>query len=46
MYSFGERILAVKLHIKLGGRLVATLRKLVYPTKNSLVRWYREYERE
>lgn len=46
MYSYEERIRAVKLYIKLGGRLGATLRKLGYPTKNSLKAWYREYERE
>ena len=46
MYSYEERIRAVKLYIKLGGRLGATLRKLGYPTKNTLISWYREYERE
>nr|CBA28290.1 Probable transposase for insertion sequence element IS1353 [Curvibacter putative symbiont of Hydra magnipapillata] len=46
MYSYEERIRAVKLYIKLGGRLGATIRKLGYPTKNSLISWYREYERE
>ncbi len=46
MYSYEERIRAVKLYIKLGGRLCATIRKLGYPTKNSLITWYREYERE
>jgi len=39
-------IRAVKLYIKLGKRLSATLRKLGYPTKNSLISWYREYELE
>ena len=46
MYSYEERIRAVKLYIKLGGRLGATIRKLGYPTKNSLIGWYREYMRE
>ena len=46
MYSYEERIRAVKLYIKLGGRLGATIRKLGYPTNNSLITWYREYERE
>ena len=46
MYSYEERIRAVKLYIKLGKRLRATLRKLGYPTKNSLISWYREYELE
>jgi len=46
MYSHEERIRAVKLYIKLGGRRGAPLRKLGYTTKNSLKAWYREYERE
>ena len=46
MYSYEERIRAVKLYIKLDGRLGATLRKLGYSTKNSLISWYREYVRE
>ena len=46
MYSYEERIRAVKLYIKLGRRLGATIRHLGYPTKNSLVGWYREYERD
>ena len=43
MYSYAERIRAVKLYIKLGRRLNATIRQLGYPTKNSLIGWYREY---
>ena len=46
MCPYEERIRAVKLYIKLGRRLGATLRKLGYPTKNSLISWYREYEDE
>ncbi len=46
MYSYEERIRAVKLYIKFGGRLGSTIRKLGYPTKNSLISWYREYQRE
>jgi len=45
MYSYEERIRAVKLYIKLGKRLRATIRQMGYPTKNSLIGWYREYER-
>jgi putative transposase len=45
MYSYEDRIRAVKLYIKLGKRLRATIRQLGYPTKNSLIGWYREYER-
>jgi putative transposase len=44
MYSYEDRIRAVKLYIKLGKRLRATIRQLGYPTKNSLIGWYREYE--
>ena len=44
MYSYEDRIRAVKLYIKLGKRIRATIRQLGYPTKNSLKGWYREYE--
>lgn len=46
MYSYEERIRAVKLYIKLGKRLRATIRRLGYPTKNSLISLYREYKRD
>ncbi len=45
MYSYEDRIKAVKLYIKLGKRTAPTIRKLGYPTKNSLKCWYREYEK-
>ena len=45
MYSYEERIQAVKLYIKLGKRTGPTIRQLGYPTKNSLKAWCREYER-
>ncbi|MEC5217774.1 putative transposase, partial [Actimicrobium sp. GrIS 1.19] len=44
MYSYEDRIRAVKLFIKLGKRTGPTIRQLGYPTKNALKRWYREYE--
>ena len=44
MYSYEDRIRAVKLYIKLGKRTGATLRQLGYPTKNALKSWHREYE--
>ena len=44
MYSCEARIRAVKLYIKLGKRINAIIRQLGYPTKNSLIGWYREYE--
>ena len=45
MYSYGERIRAVELFIKLGKRTGATIRQLGYPTKNSLKSWHLEFER-
>lgn len=45
MYSYEDRIRAVKLYIKLGKRTGPTIRKLGYPTKNSLKCWYQEYEK-
>ena len=39
--SCEDRIRAAKLYIKLGKRLGATIRQLGYPTKNSLIGWYR-----
>ena len=46
MYSYEDRIRAVKLYIKLGKRTGATIRQLGYPTKKSLKSWYQEYEQE
>lgn len=45
MYSYEDRIRAVKLFIKLGKRTGLTIRQLGYPTKNSLKNWHLEYER-
>lgn len=45
MYSYEDRIRAVKLYLKLGKRLAATVRQLGYPTTKSLERWYHAYER-
>ena len=45
MYSYEERLRAVKLYIKLGKRAQATIRELGYPTKNALKGWHREYQR-
>ncbi len=36
MYSYGERLRAVELYIKLGKRVQATMLELGYPTKNAL----------
>ena len=45
MYSYEDRIKAVKLYIKLGRRTSATIRQLGYPTKNALKSWFWEYEK-
>ncbi|NMM06122.1 IS3 family transposase, partial [Polaromonas sp.] len=42
--SYEDRIRAVKLYIKLGKRTGATIRRLGYPTKNSLKNWHRAFE--
>ncbi|WP_137940502.1 IS3 family transposase [Chitinivorax sp. B] len=44
MYSYEDRIRAVRLYIKLGKRAAATIRLLGYPTKPALRNWYRDYE--
>ena len=44
MYSYEDRIRAVRLYIKLGKRTAATIRQLGYPTKNSLKGWHQEHE--
>lgn len=43
MYSYEDRIKAVRLYLKLGKRLGVTIRQLGYPTKNTLIGWYREF---
>ena len=44
MYSYEDRIRAVKLYIKFGKRTGPTIRQLGYPTKNSLKGWFREHQ--
>ena len=44
MYSYEDRLRAVRLYIKLGKRVRATIRQLGYPTKNALKSWHREFE--
>ncbi len=46
MYSYEDRLRAVRLYIKLGKRIGLTIRQLGYPTKNALKTWYREYEQQ
>jgi len=45
MYSYEERIRAVRLYIDLGKRGAATVRQLGYPTTKALERWHKQYER-
>jgi putative transposase len=44
MYSYEDRLRAVRLYIKLGKRIALTIRQLGYPTKNALKSWHQEYE--
>ena len=44
MYSYEDRIRAVKLYLKFGKRAAATVRQLGYPNVKALKVWYREYE--
>ena len=44
MYSYEDRLRAVRLYIKLGKRVGLTIRQLGYPTKNALKTWHFEYE--
>ena len=45
MYSYEDRIRAVRLYIKLGKSLAATVRQLGYPSATgTLERWHHAYE--
>jgi putative transposase len=44
MYSYDDRMRAVKLYISLGKRMAPTLRLLGFGTKNSVKSWCREFE--
>ncbi|MEO7810978.1 MAG: IS3 family transposase [Usitatibacter sp.] len=44
MYSYEDRLRAVRLYIKLDKSVRLTIRQLGYPTKNALKHWHREYE--
>jgi transposase-like protein len=45
MYSYEDRIRAVRLYLDLGKRGAATVRQLGYPTARALSRWHQQYER-
>ena len=44
MYSYEDRLRAVRLYINLGKRVGSAIRQLGYPTKNSLKSWHGKYE--
>lgn len=44
MYSYEKRMKAVELYIKYDLSLADTVRELGYPSRNMLVRWYKEYQ--
>jgi len=44
MYSYEDRIKAVKLYIKYDLCAADTIRELGYPNRNMLIRWYKEYQ--
>lgn len=44
MYSYEDRLKAVKLYIKYDFSVAATIRELGYPNRKMLVRWYKEYK--
>jgi transposase-like protein len=43
MYSYDDRIRAVKLYIKLGKRAATAIRMLGYPSRKYLRQWYLIY---
>jgi transposase InsO family protein/transposase-like protein len=45
MYSYEDRIRAVRLYVELGKRGAATVRQLGYPTTRALNRWHKQYQR-
>ena len=46
MYSYEERIRAVKFYINCGYNAAYTVRKLGYPDATNLKHWYREYTKD
>ena len=43
MYSYEDRVQAVRLYIKYGRSAAATIRELGYPSRKNLARWYRAF---
>ena len=44
MYTYEQRLAAVKLYIKYGNRAAPVIRELGYPDRHMLVKWYKEYQ--
>ena len=44
MYTYEQRIMAVKLYQKYGRRVAPVIRKLGFPDRHMLVKWVKEYE--
>jgi transposase-like protein len=44
MYSYEDRIKAVKFYIKYDFSVADTIRELGYPTHKTLIKWYKEYK--
>lgn len=44
MYSYEDRITAVRLYIKYGRKTTTVIRELGYPSRKNLIRWVRIYE--
>lgn len=44
MYTYEQRIMAVKLYQKYGRRVASVIRELGFPNRHMLVKWVKEYE--
>ena len=44
MYTYEQRITAVKLYIKYWQKAAPVIRELGYPNRHVLVKWFKEYE--
>lgn len=44
MYTYEQRIIAVKLYIKYCQKAAPVIRELGYPNRHVLVKWFKEYE--
>lgn len=45
MYSYQERMKAVKLYIKYEHSLASVIQELGYPSSKALYKWFKEYEK-